>query len=112
MSYFSNMSLSAVILLGSAIAVPAQGYDDRRQPGVAPTQSKVGPASGSQNMSSTGWTGGEGSTHMDVTHEGPPESGQPEVAKGHDLKGGKGQPEDDGAKAEQAKRAAGQPQGK
>jgi hypothetical protein len=88
MSYYSKLSLSAAILLGSAIAALAQGPDDRRQPGVAPTPSKIGPASGSQNIGSTGWTGGEGSSHMDATQEGPPGSGQPEGAKGHDLKGG------------------------
>ena len=86
--------LSAAVLI--AIGVPAlvqadeQSHDkqshkeDKTQPGAPKNEMKDGPGSGSQNMGSTGWTGGEGTSWTGVTAEGRPESNQPETAKGLD----------------------------
>jgi hypothetical protein len=81
--------LSAAVLI--AIGVPAlvqadeQSHKgDKTQPGAPKNEMKDGPDSGSKNMSSTGWTGGEGTSWTGVTTEGRPESNQPETAKGLD----------------------------
>ena len=81
--------LSAAVLI--AIGVPAlvqadeQSHkEDKTQPGAPKNEMKDGPDSGSKNMGSTGWTGGEGTSWTGVTAEGRPESNQPETAKGLD----------------------------
>jgi hypothetical protein len=92
MSRYLIVLLSSAILLATAVAVRAQDSESKRQPGVPLTKPVEGPASGSQNAGSTGWTGGAGSTQMGVTSEGRPESNQPEVVKGLDPgKDGAGQ---------------------
>jgi hypothetical protein len=86
------LSLAAAGLL--ALATPSPSYAaeqskhdcDPNKQAASPSQPKEGPNSGSQNLGSTGWTGGEGTTRMGVTDEGPPGSGHPEIAKGLDPK--------------------------
>jgi hypothetical protein len=85
--------VSIAAFFGIASVAGADDSDRKKQPGVPPTDLQDGPRSGSQNSGSTGWTGGGGgSSHMGVTQEGSPGSGQPEVAKGLDLKTGTGGP--------------------
>jgi hypothetical protein len=80
--------LSAAVLI--AMGVPAlvqadePSHKEDKTPGTPKNELKDGPDSGSQNMGSTGWTGGRGQTYTGVTTEGPPESNQPETAKGLD----------------------------
>jgi hypothetical protein len=50
--------------------------------GTPKNEMKDGPDLGSKNMSSTGWTGGEGTSWTGVTAEGHAGSNQPETAKG------------------------------
>jgi hypothetical protein len=76
--------LPVLLALVAGNAAFGQDTDPKKRPGVPMTPTQDGPKSGSRNMGSTGWTGGEGSTQMGVTEEGPPGSGQPEVAKGLD----------------------------
>ncbi len=77
------IALSIAILAGTGTAF-ATDSDAKSQPGMPSTGLQDGPNSGTQNMGSTGWTGGEGSTRMGVTDEGG--SGQPAVVKGLDPK--------------------------
>jgi hypothetical protein len=84
-SYFVRV-LGFAVLLGIGSTANAQDSNQKQRPDVPLTAPKDGPSSGPQNMGSTGWTGGEGKSHTGVTEQGPPESGQPELAKGLDLK--------------------------
>ncbi|MGA7328288.1 MAG: hypothetical protein WBX25_28315 [Rhodomicrobium sp.] len=85
MRSYLPIALSIAILAGTGTAF-ANDSNAKSQPGVPPTGLQDGPNSGTQNMGSTGWTGGEGSTRMGVTDEGPRGSGQPAVVKGLDPK--------------------------
>ena len=79
--------LSAAVLI--AIGVPAlvqadepSHQRDKAEQGAPKNEMKDGPDSGSKNMSSTGWTGGEGTSWTGVAAEGHAGSNQPETAKG------------------------------
>jgi hypothetical protein len=75
---------SAAILLGTAIGAVGQDVNDKKRPDTPPTDLKEGPHSGSENMGTTGWTGGAGTSRMGVTEDGPQGSDHPQVAKGLD----------------------------
>src|SRR6202012_6052041 len=88
-----GISLLAAALIGIGTAAygqsadtSGQGCQAKAQPTEPATAPKDSSTSGSQNMGSTGWTGGKG---VNASDDGPSKgsgSYQPETAKGLDLK--------------------------
>jgi len=73
-NYAAVLSVAVLIAIGVPALVQADEQshkEDKTQPGAPKNEMKDGPDSGSKNMSSTGWTGGEGTSWTGVTAERP-----------------------------------------